>query len=67
MENILINLEFDTESQIRGLVSTNLSDEDIEWFADWLLRIDIGKGNVALEKHPDLTLGDLMGLRYFKH
>lgn len=67
MERMVIPIHQDVEKHIRGLVPVELNERDMMWFADWLLQLGLGTVKAAMEKHPELTLSDLIQLSFFKH
>lgn len=57
-----INDEFTRE--LKTITTLTLKGRDLDYFADWYLRIGMGTVKVALQKHPELTFGDLMTMSY---
>lgn len=53
--------------QVQNLTIIKLGDRDFNYFVNWLLRVGISTVNSALEKNPELTLGDLVMLQYRNH
>lgn len=64
MDGSYVQLDKVTENKIREMFPVHLSDNDLEWSADWLLMVGIGLVHTALEKHPEYTLGDLIKLTF---
>lgn len=50
--------------QIQSLTSIRLARRDYEFFADWLIRVGMSTVKTALDRNPDLTLGDLVMLQF---
>lgn len=61
-----VKLQPDTEAHIRGLVTNDLSGEDVGWFADWLLLVGLATVNRVVEEHPELTFADLIQMGFFR-
>lgn len=50
--------------ELKTLTTLNPKGRDIDFIADWFVRIGMGTVKVALQKHPELTFGDLMTMSY---
>ncbi|CAG0987253.1 hypothetical protein MTYP_02084 [Methylophilaceae bacterium] len=59
-----ISLDSATEIKIRALYPCTLNTQDIEFVADWLMKIGISTVHAAMAKHPQMTIGDLMNLTF---
>lgn len=59
-----IEIDDDVAQQVQSLTTIKLRERDYYYFTDWLLRVGVGTVKSALEKHPELTLGDLVMLQY---
>jgi hypothetical protein len=64
-----VEIEDSIIERVQELVSVHLTAADKDFFADWLASIGIGMVNAALQKHPELTFGDLfmMSIRDGRH
>jgi hypothetical protein len=65
--NMKIEIDDDVAQQVQSLTSIKLCEKDYYYFTDWLLRVGVGTVKSALQKHPELTLGDLVMLQYRNH
>lgn len=59
-----IEIGEDVAQQIQSLTRLKLKGCDYNYFADWLLVVGVATVKTALEKHPELTLGDLVMMQY---
>ena len=59
-----IEIDEDVVRQVQTLTSIKLKGQDYDYFADWLLRVGVATVKGTMQKHPDLTLGDLVMLQY---
>lgn len=59
-----IEIDDDVAQQVQSLTTINLREGDYYFFADWLLRIGVATVKSVLEKHPELTLGDLVMMQF---
>lgn len=59
-----IKIDEDVAQEVQNLTTINLREDDYYYFTDWLLRVGIATVKSALERHPELTLGDLVMLQY---
>lgn len=64
MDGIMIHLDKDTENSLRSLFPVPMQTHDVEFAVDWLLLVGVGTVKTALEKNPQLTLGDLISLSF---
>lgn len=55
-----INDEF--RLYLKTMTRLKLEGRDLDYFADWFVRIGMGTVKSALQKYPELTFGDLMTL-----
>jgi len=58
-----IEIDEDVAQQVQSLTIIKLVGEDYYYFTDWLLRVGVATVKGTLQKHPELTLGDLHRLR----
>lgn len=65
MDGIMIQLDRDTEKALRDVFPVYMSTRDMEFAVDWILRVGVKTIQTALEKNPELTLGDLIS-RFFR-
>lgn len=54
-------------SELQTMTTLNPSGRDLDYLADWFVRIGMGTAKAALEKHPELSFGDLMTMSYRNH
>lgn len=57
-------IDIEVQQQIQNLTSIRLQDRDYYFFVDWLLRIGVATVKTALDRHPELTLGDLVMMQF---
>ena len=60
LTNIQICTE--TEKKIREFIPYIHTEEDMAFVIDWFLIMGIGMVRCSLEKHPNMTVGDLMSM-----
>lgn len=60
LTNIQICTE--TEQKIREFIPYIHSEEDMAFVIDWFLIMGLGLVRCSLEKHPHLSIGDLMNM-----
>jgi hypothetical protein len=46
--------------RVQELVPVRLTEADHDFYADWLAGLGLGLVNASLQKHPELTFGDLL-------
>jgi hypothetical protein len=59
-----VQIKADVQEQIQKLTRIQLQQRDYSFFVDWLVVIGIGTVKLALERHPELTLGDLVMMQF---
>lgn len=59
-----IQMDKNVCEQIQSLTSIRLGRQEYEFFADWLILVGVSTVRLALDRHPDLTLGDLVMLQF---
>lgn len=59
-----VEIDKDVEEHVQSLTSIKLYEDDYYFFVDWLVRIGIETVRGALEKNPQLTLGDLVMMQF---
>lgn len=59
-----VEIDKDVEEHVQSLTSIKLNEEDYYFFVDWLVRIGVETVRGALNKHPELTLGDLVMMQF---
>jgi len=64
---MLIEIEDTVAKQVQSLTTIRLDGADYDYFSDWLIRVGVATVRGALEKHPELTLGDLVMMQYRDH
>lgn len=64
VKNMQIEVDEDVAQQVQNLTTIKLSGRDLYFFTDWLLRVGVGTVNGVLQKHPELTLGDLVMMQF---
>lgn len=57
-----VQLRYETEQKIREFIPFIRSDEDMIWFTDWFLTMGLAMVKLSLEKHPQLSIGDLINM-----
>ena len=50
--------------ELRTITTLNPKGRDLDYLADWFLRIGMGTVKSALQHNPQLTLGGLMRMSY---
>lgn len=64
MNGSTIQLDTNTENTIRHIFPVTLSENDLEWAADWFLMVGISTVSAALRDHPEFSIGDLISLSF---
>jgi hypothetical protein len=59
-----VQIKADVQEQIQKLTRIQLQQRDYSFFVDWLVVVGIGTVKLALERHPELTLGDLIMMQF---
>lgn len=62
MQPTNIELHFETEKKIRQLIPYIHTDSDMNWVTDWFMTMGISLVKLSLEKHPHLSVGDLINI-----
>ena len=57
-----IQLRPETEIKIREFIPYIHTDDDMVWAADWFLTMGLAMVKLSLEKHPQLSVGDLISM-----
>ncbi len=61
-----IQIDTDVQQIIQSLTSVRLQERDFRFFVDWLVPVGVAAVKVVLEKHPELSLGDLVMMQFRK-
>ncbi len=64
MELINITLDTKTERKIREFIPCIHTSEDMSFAADWFLNMGLASVKLALQKYPELSVGDLMHMTF---
>ncbi len=59
-----IEIDENVAQQVQSLTNIKLDKRDYYYFTDWLLKVGVATVKSAMEKHPELTLGDLVMRQY---
>ena len=59
-----IEIDEDVAQQVQSLTTIKLGNRDYYYFTDWLLKVGVATVKGTLQKHPELTLGDLVMMQY---
>lgn len=59
-----VEVDEDVCRKVQSLTSIKLDQAGYKYFADWLVVVGVETVKVALEQHPELTLGDLVMMQY---
>ena len=62
MQSSKIVLRNETEQKIREYIPYIHSDSDMTWVTDWFLTMGLAMVKLSLEKHPQLSIGDLINM-----
>lgn len=62
MQSSKIVLRNETEQKIREYIPYIHSDSDMAWVTDWFLTMGLAMVKLSLEKHPQLSIGDLINM-----
>ena len=57
-----IQLRAETELKIREFIPYIHTDDDMIWVADWFLTMGLAMVKLSLQKHPQLSVGDLISM-----
>lgn len=57
-----IQLRTETEQKIREFIPYIHSQEDMAFVSDWFLTMGLAMVRCSLEKHPNLTVGDIINM-----
>ncbi len=53
--------------ELRTMTTLTPKGRELDYLADWFVRIGMGTVKVALQKHSELTFGDLMTMSFHNH
>lgn len=62
MHSLSVQLRFETEQKIREHIPYIHTDADMAWVTDWFLTMGLAMVKLSLEKHPQLSVGDLINM-----
>jgi hypothetical protein len=57
-----VQLRIETEQKIREHIPYIHTDADMAWITDWFLMMGLAMVKQSLEKHPQLSIGDLINM-----
>ena len=62
MQSTNIQLRMETEQKIREFIPYIHSQDDLSFVTDWFLTMGLAMVRCSLEKHPNLSVGDLISM-----